>query len=114
MSGFDWVGIGEEHSNPFGMLPNPCLAAAFISAISQRVRIAILGAPVPLLNPLRIAEEYAWIDVVSGGRLEAGLVRGVPQNYAAYNVNPDESWECFVGFLLRMAQACAARAPVQQ
>jgi alkanesulfonate monooxygenase SsuD/methylene tetrahydromethanopterin reductase-like flavin-dependent oxidoreductase (luciferase family) len=55
----------------------------------------MLGCLVPLLNPLRVAEEYAMLDVMSGGRLIAGFIRGIPNEYIAYNVNPDESWERF-------------------
>jgi len=38
-----------------------------------------------------VAEEYAMLDVMSGGRLVAGMIRGVPHEYIAYNVDPDES-----------------------
>jgi alkanesulfonate monooxygenase SsuD/methylene tetrahydromethanopterin reductase-like flavin-dependent oxidoreductase (luciferase family) len=53
----------------------------------------MLGNLIPLLNPIRVAEEYAMIDVMSGGRLIAGMIRGVPHEYIAYNVVPDESRE---------------------
>ena len=53
----------------------------------------MLGNLVPLLNPVRVAEEYAMLDVMSGGRLIAGMIRGVPHEYIAYNVVPDESRE---------------------
>ena len=53
----------------------------------------MLGNLIPLLNPIRVAEEYAMIDVMSGGRLVAGMIRGVPHEYIAYNIVPDESRE---------------------
>ena len=53
----------------------------------------MLGNLIPLLNPIRVAEEYAMIDVMSGGRLIAGMIRGVPHEYIAYNIVPDESRE---------------------
>ena len=53
----------------------------------------MLGNLIPLLNPIRVAEEYAMLDVMSGGRLIAGMIRGVPHEYIAYNVVPDESRE---------------------
>jgi alkanesulfonate monooxygenase SsuD/methylene tetrahydromethanopterin reductase-like flavin-dependent oxidoreductase (luciferase family) len=56
------------------------------------VKIAILGALVPLLNPIRVAEEFAMLDVLSGGRLIAGFMRGVPHEYVAYNIPPSESF----------------------
>ncbi|MBY5336077.1 LLM class flavin-dependent oxidoreductase [Rhizobium leguminosarum] len=94
-SGFDWVAFGEEHSTPFGVLPNSSLACAIAARITKRVRIAALGYPVPLLNPLRLAEECAWLDVMSAGRLEVGLLRGVPQSYVTYNIDPSKSWARF-------------------
>jgi alkanesulfonate monooxygenase SsuD/methylene tetrahydromethanopterin reductase-like flavin-dependent oxidoreductase (luciferase family) len=50
-----------------------------------------MGALLPLNNPVRIAEEYALIDTLSGGRLVAGLLRGAPYEYLVYNVAPNES-----------------------
>jgi alkanesulfonate monooxygenase SsuD/methylene tetrahydromethanopterin reductase-like flavin-dependent oxidoreductase (luciferase family) len=55
----------------------------------------MLGALLPLNNPVRVAEEYAMLDVMSGGRLMAGLIRGIPNEYIAYGVDPSESWERF-------------------
>ncbi len=58
----------------------------------KRARIAVLGALIPLIgNPVRIAEEYAMVDNLSGGRLIAGLMRGASYEYLVYDVNPAES-----------------------
>lgn len=89
--GFDWVGIGEDHMTAYGLTPNPGLFLAAVATQTSRVKLAILGAPLPLLNPIRVAEECAMLDVMSNGRLVAGFIRGVPQNYAAYHVEPNES-----------------------
>ena len=89
--GFDWLGVGEEHMNVYGVVPNPCLIAAAIATSTIRAKICVLGNPLPLLNPLRVAEEYAMIDVLSNGRLVAGFPRGVPQNYVAYGMSSDNS-----------------------
>jgi alkanesulfonate monooxygenase SsuD/methylene tetrahydromethanopterin reductase-like flavin-dependent oxidoreductase (luciferase family) len=89
--GFDWLGIGEEHMNAYGVVPNPCLIASALAPITQRAALCVLGNPLPLLNPLRVAEEYAMVDVLSGGRLVAGFPRGVPQNFASYGIDPANS-----------------------
>ena len=91
--GFDWLGVGEEHMNAYGVMPNPCTFLAALAPITTRARLCVLGNPLPLLNPLRVAEEYAMIDMLSGGRLVAGFPRGVPQNYAAYGVDSGDSRE---------------------
>ncbi|MDP6174845.1 MAG: LLM class flavin-dependent oxidoreductase, partial [Rhodospirillales bacterium] len=58
---------------------------------TKKIKIGMLGNLVPISNPLRVAEEYAMIDVMSEGRLIAGLMRGIPHEYVAYNFSPDES-----------------------
>ena len=90
--GFDAIGCNEHHMSPFGMMPNPNLIAAAVAERTTRAEIQLSGNIVPLTNPIRIAEEYAMIDVMSGGRLMAGFMRGIPHEYVAYNVAPDESW----------------------
>jgi len=93
--GFDWVGIGEDHFTAYSITPNPNLIISILTQRTSRVKFAILGAPLPLLNPIRLAEECAMLDVLSNGRLIVGFIRGVPQNYAAYNVDPGESRDRF-------------------
>jgi len=91
--GFDWVGCNEHHFSPYGMMANPNLIGGALAYSTQRVKIAIVGNLVPLNNPIRVAEEYAMLDCMTGGRLVAGLMRGIPHEYLAYNIPPGESWE---------------------
>jgi len=93
--GFDWVAVGEDHFTAYGLAPNPNLILSILAHCTKKVRLAIFGAPIPLLNPIRVAEETAMLDLISNGRLVVGLIRGVPQNYEAYQCNPDESRERF-------------------
>lgn len=90
--GFDWIACAEHHYSPFNLAPNVAVLASALTQKVKRAKIAILGALIPLTgNPVRIAEEYAMIDNLSGGRLVAGLLRGAPYEYLVYNVNPAES-----------------------
>ena len=89
--GFDWVGCNEHHFSPYGLMSNCNLIGAVLANRTSKIKLGMLGNLVPLLNPVRVAEEYAMIDVMSGGRLIAGFMRGIPHEYRAYNVNPDES-----------------------
>lgn len=91
--GFDWVGCNEHHFSPYGLMSNCNLIGAILANRTSNIKLAMLGNLVPLLNPVRVAEEYAMLDVMSGGRLVAGFMRGIPHEYRAYNVNPDESRE---------------------
>jgi alkanesulfonate monooxygenase SsuD/methylene tetrahydromethanopterin reductase-like flavin-dependent oxidoreductase (luciferase family) len=91
-AGFDWIGSNEHHFSPYGMMPNPNLVGAVVAHRTSRAGILQSGNIVPITNPIRIAEEYAMIDVISGGRLVAGFMRGIPHEYVAYNISPDESY----------------------
>lgn len=89
--GFDWVTVAEHHYGPFCITPNPMVIAGALTQVVRRAKIALLGADVPILNPVRVAEEFAMIDTLAGGRLIAGMLRGTPNEYVTYNVNPRES-----------------------
>src|ERR671926_1982856 len=101
--GFDWIGCAEHHYSPGSLASNVSAVAAAISQRSRRARVCIMGALLPLNNPVRVAEEYALVDAISGGRLVAGLLRGAPYEYLVYNVPPaesrtrfEEAWELIV------------------
>ncbi|HLY64010.1 MAG TPA: LLM class flavin-dependent oxidoreductase, partial [Chloroflexota bacterium] len=56
--GFDWISCAEHHYSPFSLSSNVSVQAAALSQRVKRAKIAILGALVPLGNPVRIAEEF--------------------------------------------------------
>jgi alkanesulfonate monooxygenase SsuD/methylene tetrahydromethanopterin reductase-like flavin-dependent oxidoreductase (luciferase family) len=91
-AGFDWIACNEHHMSPYGLMPNPNLVGAVLCHQTKKSGILMSGNIVPIVNPLRVAEEYAMLDVMSGGRLVAGFMRGIPHEYVAYNVPPDESY----------------------
>src|SRR5215212_3654016 len=77
-------------------MPAPNLIASILARQTKRVKIAILGNAAPLYDqPLKIAEEMAMIDVISGGRLVAGFVRGIGCEYFSFGISPASSRERF-------------------
>lgn len=75
--GFDGLVLNEHHQNVYGLMPSPNLIAAALSQRTKRAKIVVLANLPPLfLNPLRVAEEYAMLDNMSGGRLIAGFAVG--------------------------------------
>ena len=87
--GFDGVCVNEHHQTAYGLMPAPNLIAAVLARTTKRARIAILGRALPLVsNPLSIAEEFAMLDQLSGGRIITGFVRGIGSEYFASGVNP--------------------------
>jgi len=89
--GFDWLSLAEHHFGPVGLTPNPMVFAGLLTQVAKRAKIALLGATIPILNPVRVAEEFAMLDVLTEGRVVAGMLRGTPNEYVTYNVNPAES-----------------------
>lgn len=87
--GFDGVCVNEHHQNAYGLMPSPNLIASILARQTSRVKIAVVGNALPLYNPpTRVAEEMAMIDVISGGRLIAGLVVGGGPEYYSFSLNP--------------------------
>jgi alkanesulfonate monooxygenase SsuD/methylene tetrahydromethanopterin reductase-like flavin-dependent oxidoreductase (luciferase family) len=94
--GFDGVCVNEHHANAYGNMPSPNLIAAILARQTRRMRIAVVGNALPLYNPpVRVAEEYAMIDCISGGRLIAGMVVGGGPEYYSNGLNPAEARERF-------------------
>jgi alkanesulfonate monooxygenase SsuD/methylene tetrahydromethanopterin reductase-like flavin-dependent oxidoreductase (luciferase family) len=87
--GFDWVSISEHHYAPYIMTPNPVVMAAALSQVVKRAKIALLGPLLPLSNPIRVAEEVAMLDSLSGGRVIVLFLRGTPNEQKTFNTTGD-------------------------
>ncbi len=75
--GFDGIGCNEHHQNGYGLMPSPNIIAAGLARRTSRAAIAVIGNSIALYNPpIRAAEEFAMLDVISGGRLLAGFPVG--------------------------------------
>ncbi len=94
--GFDGICVNEHHQNAYGLMPSPNVVAGALTQRTRNARIAVIGNALPLYNPpLRVAEEFAMLDVMSGGRLVAGMVIGGGPEYYSYQVNPTHARERF-------------------
>jgi alkanesulfonate monooxygenase SsuD/methylene tetrahydromethanopterin reductase-like flavin-dependent oxidoreductase (luciferase family) len=92
VKGFDAIGVNEHHSNAYGLMSSPNMMGA---ALARRMtdtdaKLLVMGDAVPLYDPpIRIAEELAMLDVMSGGRLITGFPLGSSQDSNfAYGVKP--------------------------
>lgn len=102
--GYDGIAMNEHHYTAYGLMPSPNLMAAQLAHRTDDVDLAIYGNVLPIRgHPIRVAEELAMLDNLSEGRLISGFVRGIPSEYAAYGVDPNESrgrfkeaWELIV------------------
>jgi alkanesulfonate monooxygenase SsuD/methylene tetrahydromethanopterin reductase-like flavin-dependent oxidoreductase (luciferase family) len=94
--GFDAIAVNEHHQTAYGLMPSPIVTASALARRTRRAKIAILGSALPLReHPLMVAEEHAMIDVISGGRLISGFVRGIGAEYHTFGVNPTFSHDRF-------------------
>jgi alkanesulfonate monooxygenase SsuD/methylene tetrahydromethanopterin reductase-like flavin-dependent oxidoreductase (luciferase family) len=88
--GFDAICVNEHHSNGYGLMPSPNLIATALARRTTETALCVMGNSLALYNPpTRVAEEFAMIDVISGGRLIAGFPVGTPMDTCyAYGQNP--------------------------
>ena len=88
--------VNEHRTTPSCMNASCNLSAAVLARITKNSKIPLLGNILPLHeSPVRLAEEVAMIDVISGGRVISGMVRGVGVETVATNVNPVDNRERF-------------------
>jgi alkanesulfonate monooxygenase SsuD/methylene tetrahydromethanopterin reductase-like flavin-dependent oxidoreductase (luciferase family) len=75
--GFDGVTLTEHHA-PLMTCPSPHLLLAAAAGKTTRIRLGTAVTVLPLYHPVRVAEEAGTLDLLSEGRFELGLGRGVP------------------------------------
>lgn len=90
--GFDGITVTEHHA-PLMTCPSPHLLLAAAAVKTSRIRLGTAVTVLPLYSPLRVAEEAGTLDLLSGGRFELGLGRGIPgeaQIAAGRNLSDDD------------------------
>jgi alkanesulfonate monooxygenase SsuD/methylene tetrahydromethanopterin reductase-like flavin-dependent oxidoreductase (luciferase family) len=88
--GFDAIAINEHHNTAYSLQPSPTVRAGHVIASTEKIKILVAGIPLNLSLPNRVAEEYAMLDVMSGGRMEFGFPLGTGMEYwsNAAQINP--------------------------
>ena len=75
--GFDYAWLAEHHfSEEYGIMPDVFVYAGYLAALTKRIKIGTAVVTLPLSNPVRVAENAAFIDILSGGRFVLGLGSG--------------------------------------
>ena len=87
--GWDAAWLAEMHFvREFSVLPSPMVTMAAIAARTERIRLGTGVALLPLVDPIRTAEDAATLDIISGGRLEFGIGRGsIAEHFTGFNVS---------------------------
>src|SRR5947208_2027879 len=95
-SGFDAVWLAEHHFTTFSVCPSVHMLGVMAAARTKRLRIGTAVSLAALYHPLRLAEEVALLDVLSGGRVNWGAGRGFAHSeFNAFGVPVEESAERF-------------------
>jgi alkanesulfonate monooxygenase SsuD/methylene tetrahydromethanopterin reductase-like flavin-dependent oxidoreductase (luciferase family) len=90
--GLDSVWVGEEHFYWLGICPSPQLFLTALARETTRLRLGTAVSLLPFENPLRKAEDFAMLDLLSGGRLNFGVGRGsIPKHFEGFRVSMQES-----------------------
>ncbi len=94
--GFDSVWAAEHHFSEYGSCASPAVTLAAVAALTSRIRLGTAVTVLPLNHPLRVAEDYAFLDQLSGGRVDLGVGRGYQApEFDGYGVNQADSREIF-------------------
>jgi alkanesulfonate monooxygenase SsuD/methylene tetrahydromethanopterin reductase-like flavin-dependent oxidoreductase (luciferase family) len=114
-AGMDGICVNEHHQNAYGFMPSPNLMGSVLARATNGLKTAIvqMGATLPACNPpTRIAEEYAMLDCISGGRLVAGMPLGSSMDInLCYGIPPIEHRERYYEAHDLIMKAWAAREP---
>jgi alkanesulfonate monooxygenase SsuD/methylene tetrahydromethanopterin reductase-like flavin-dependent oxidoreductase (luciferase family) len=88
--------IGEHHFNSLGVLSCPDLVLSYIAARTSRIRLAPAVTVTPLHHPIRVAEQWATLDLLSNGRVDFAAGRGYDRReYEPFHVNFDDNQGIF-------------------
>src|ERR1700730_14836534 len=88
--------IGEHHFNSLGVLSSPDLILAYIAARTHRIRLAPAVTVLPLHHPLRVAEQWATLDLLSNGRVNFAAGRGYDKReYLPFHVSFEDNQSIF-------------------
>ena len=94
--GLDTICLAEFHFTPNRVISSPLMLGAAIAGRTNRIKVATSVLVLPLTNPLRVAEETATLDNISGGRFEFGVGRsGFQVAYDGYGISYTESRDRF-------------------
>src|SRR5215472_7339314 len=107
--------IGEHHFNSLGVLSCPDLTLAYIAARTKRIKLAPAVTVLPLHNPIRVAEQWASLDLLSGGRVDFAAGRGYDRReYAPPGVSFDDNQSIFEEGMDVVRRLWSADGPISQ
>jgi putative FMN-dependent luciferase-like monooxygenase len=109
--GFDIAWVAQHHFHPDeGGLPAPLVFLAQVAARTERIRLGTGVITLPMEHPVRVAEDTAVLDLLSGGRLEVGFGSGgTPSSFAAFGQDSEKRNDIFARYLRVVLDGWAGR-----
>ena len=113
--GYSSAWIGEEHFYHFGVCPSPQIMLAALARRTSNIRLGTAISLLPFENPLRKAEDFALLDVISGGRLNFGVGRGsIPKHFEGFGISARESRERYEESLAIIRKAWTGKSAAHE
>lgn len=95
--GLDSFWLAEHHFSDYGLCPSPVALLSHIAARTKTIKLGPAVAVLPYHDPVKLAEEYAVLDVLSQGRLEMGVGKGyLADEYLGHDVAPEDGQQRFI------------------
>jgi alkanesulfonate monooxygenase SsuD/methylene tetrahydromethanopterin reductase-like flavin-dependent oxidoreductase (luciferase family) len=105
--------IGEHHFSTLGVLSCPDLVLAHVAARTSRIRLAPAVTVLPLHHPIRVAEQWATLDLISGGRVDFAAGRGYDRReYLPLGVSFEDNQEIFEEGMEVVRRLWASNKPI--
>lgn len=104
--GFQSIWTAEHHFTRYHMMPNPAQFLTYVAARTSTAKLGTMVMVLPWHDPVRVAEEIAWLDTVSGGRTILGLGRGLgPIEFDRFRLEMGESRQRFVEYATAISES---------
>ncbi len=109
-AGLDSLWVAEHHFHDDGVCPSPAVLLAACGMVTRRIRLGSLVSVLPFHRAVDVAEEYALVDRLTGGRLNFGVGSGyLASEFAGYGIDPADKRSRFDDALATILEAFAGR-----
>ena len=110
--GFDSVWPAEHHLSEYGYCVSTAMMLAALTESTKRIRLGTGIVVLPFHNPIRVAEEFALLDLMSDGRVDFGIGRGYqPHEFRGYGVDQAKSRGSPTAVALASRHRCCSTPP---
>lgn len=110
--GFTGLWLAEHHFQKLGTAPNPAVVLAAIAQCTERLRLGPAVSVLPLRDPIVVAEDYALLDLLSGGRLDMGVGTGSrPLEFEGMGCDFEQRQQAFDAHLAALRELWGATTP---